>query len=123
MSWRGQVNLLEELEFEKSQQTSSFHKRLLITAYVPGPQANNPPANKADNILRLPESSTTLVAIVINTMIITTIATSWRKNWEGQAGKGKFQEATHNNLGGFLKYRTQGLIAAKENPSTVPIRL
>lgn len=70
-----------------------------------------------------PSPPQTLVAIVINTMIITTIATSWRKNWEGQAGKGKFQEATHNNLGGFLKYRTQGLIAAKENPSTVPIRL
>lgn len=107
MSRKGQENLLEELEFEKLEQTPSFHKCLLISTYAPGPQANNPPANKADNILCRPESFTTLVAIIINTIIIITIAMSWRKNWEGQVGKGKFQEATHNNLGDFLKYHKQ----------------
>lgn len=99
----GQENLLKELEFEKFEQTHLFHKCLLITIYVPGPQANNPPANKADNILCL----LALAAIIINAIIIITIAMSWRKNWEGQAGKEKFQEATHNNLGDFLKCPTQ----------------
>lgn len=63
----------------------------------------NPVANKAD-ILCLPESFITLVVIIIiNTIIIITIAMGWRKNWEGQAAKGKFQEAPHN-LGDFLSY-------------------
>lgn len=58
----GQENLLKKLELEKVEQAHSFHKCLLITTYVPGPQANNPPENKADNILCLLESSITLDA-------------------------------------------------------------
>lgn len=65
----------------------------------------SPAANKADNTLCLPESFITLVVIIIfNTIIIITVAMGWRENWEGQATKGKFQEASHNNPGDFLTY-------------------